>query len=321
MLYSADDAKAADRRTTQYFEMFGNRGIYHEGWVACTRHSHPVAHGAAPRPRERRVGALRREDGLQRGGRPRGEDAREGEGAAGGVREGGPAATTSSRSTTGAPSASTRPSPAAPTSLGGRKSLTVFPGMTGMLENAFINVKGVHHTITAEVVAAATRRRDGRDHRAGRLLRRVDPLHEGGQGPPRVQLLRARADEHRRCHGARARQAHDRVRVRPRRGASPARAAGRSCSVDGQKVAEGHIPKTQPFVFSADEGADVGLDAETNVSPDYKQGEQRLHGQDREGRRRAEVAARNAGTRGPPRARPPPPPGESCADRPPTGRG
>ena len=38
-----------------------------------------------------------------------------------------------------------------------------------------------------------------------------------------------------------------------------------------QKVAEAQIPKTQPFAFSADEGADVGLDAETNVSPDYKQ--------------------------------------------------
>ncbi len=41
MLYSAADAKARGRRTTQYFEMFGNRGIYHEGWVACTRHSVP----------------------------------------------------------------------------------------------------------------------------------------------------------------------------------------------------------------------------------------------------------------------------------------
>jgi hypothetical protein len=41
--------------------------------------------------------------------------------------------------------------------------------------------------------------------------------------------------------------------------------------VDGKKVAEAQIPKTQPFVFSADEGTDVGLDAETNVSPDYKQ--------------------------------------------------
>ena len=41
ILYSTDDSKAADRRTTQYFEMFGNRGIYHKGWVACTRHSIP----------------------------------------------------------------------------------------------------------------------------------------------------------------------------------------------------------------------------------------------------------------------------------------
>ena len=41
-------------------------------------------------------------------------------------------------------------------------------------------------------------------------------------------------------------------------------------SVDGKKVAEAQIPKTQPFAFSADEGADVGLDAETNVSSDYK---------------------------------------------------
>src|SRR4030095_11505953 len=40
-LYSFDDAKAADRHVTQYFEMFGNRGISHDGWVACTRHSIP----------------------------------------------------------------------------------------------------------------------------------------------------------------------------------------------------------------------------------------------------------------------------------------
>ena len=43
-------------------------------------------------------------------------------------------------------------------------------------------------------------------------------------------------------------------------------------SVNGKKVAEGKISKTQPFAFSGDEGADVGLDGETNVSNDYKQG-------------------------------------------------
>jgi arylsulfatase A-like enzyme len=41
MAYSFDDAKADDRHTTQYFEMFVNRGIYHQGWTAVTRHSTP----------------------------------------------------------------------------------------------------------------------------------------------------------------------------------------------------------------------------------------------------------------------------------------
>ena len=41
MAYSFDDPGAEDRRTTQYFEMFCNRGIYHQGWTAVTRHSTP----------------------------------------------------------------------------------------------------------------------------------------------------------------------------------------------------------------------------------------------------------------------------------------
>ncbi|MCR9292307.1 MAG: arylsulfatase [bacterium] len=34
MAYSFEDAEAEDRRTTQYFEMLGNQGIYHDGWMA-----------------------------------------------------------------------------------------------------------------------------------------------------------------------------------------------------------------------------------------------------------------------------------------------
>jgi arylsulfatase len=41
MLYAFNDAKAAERHETQYFEMFCNRGIYHKGWTAVTRHSIP----------------------------------------------------------------------------------------------------------------------------------------------------------------------------------------------------------------------------------------------------------------------------------------
>jgi len=41
MLYAFDAPQAAERHETQYFEMFCNRGIYHKGWTAVTRHSIP----------------------------------------------------------------------------------------------------------------------------------------------------------------------------------------------------------------------------------------------------------------------------------------
>ena len=41
MAYSFDDADTAERHETQYFEMFCNRGIYHQGWTAVTRHNTP----------------------------------------------------------------------------------------------------------------------------------------------------------------------------------------------------------------------------------------------------------------------------------------
>jgi arylsulfatase len=36
LVYTFDDTKVPSKHTTQYFEMFGNQGIYHDGWVACT---------------------------------------------------------------------------------------------------------------------------------------------------------------------------------------------------------------------------------------------------------------------------------------------
>ncbi len=41
LLYSLNDAKAPERHTTQYFEMFGNRAIYKDGWMASARHGLP----------------------------------------------------------------------------------------------------------------------------------------------------------------------------------------------------------------------------------------------------------------------------------------
>jgi arylsulfatase A-like enzyme len=41
MAYSFNAAIAPDRHETQYFEMMGNRGIYHKGWTAVTKHRSP----------------------------------------------------------------------------------------------------------------------------------------------------------------------------------------------------------------------------------------------------------------------------------------
>ena len=41
MLPTLRDAKAPESHSVQYFEMMGNRGIYHQGWTACTKHRTP----------------------------------------------------------------------------------------------------------------------------------------------------------------------------------------------------------------------------------------------------------------------------------------
>ncbi len=151
MLYTTDDAKAADRRKTQYFEMFGNRAIYHEGWVAATRHSipwvltenPPLADDvwelynvdadfsqaddlAAKNPEKlKELQALFMQEAERNHVLPIDDRRSERFNAAIAGR---------------------------PDLLGGRKTMTVYDGMTGIMENAFINVKGVPHTVTAEIV-------------------------------------------------------------------------------------------------------------------------------------------------------------------------
>jgi arylsulfatase len=48
--------------------------------------------------------------------------------------------------------------------------------------------------------------------------------------------------------------------------------------MNDQKVGEGRIERTQPFIFSADETEDVGEDLGTPVSEDYKEGDNRFTG-------------------------------------------
>jgi arylsulfatase A-like enzyme len=269
MLYSTDAAQAPGRRKTQYFEMFGNRAIYHEGWVAATRHSIPWL--IAPLPaladdvwelynvdqdfseaddlaaknpdKLRELQALFMQEAERNHVLP--IDDR--------------------RVERFVPSIAGRPD-----LLNGRTSMTVFDGMTGIMENAFINVKGVRHSITAEVVVPDAKTEGVIIAQAG---------YFGGWS---LYMKGGRAVHDYNFFGL----AHTKVASKTPLAAGshtivyefvPDEAkpgtGGRSIlSVDGQVVAEGHIPKTQPFAFSGDEGVDVGTDNETMVSDDYRPG-------------------------------------------------
>lgn len=269
MLYSADAPKAADRRTTQYFEMFGNRGIYHEGWTASTRHSIPWLAAKLPALKDdvwelynvekdfsqatdlakqnpdklKELQAVFEKEAIRNNVFP--IDDRRFE----------------------------RFNPAIagrPDLLAGRKSLTVYPGMTGMLENAFINVKGVPHTITAEVELKD-------DKTEGVII--VQAGYFGGwvlymkEGKPRHEYNFFGLDHTKVGSDTVLAPGKHTISYEFIPDAAKPGTGGKSIlSVDGAKVAEGQIPKTQPFMFSADEGADVGIDGETNVSSDYQPG-------------------------------------------------
>jgi len=268
MLYSTSDAKASDRRTTQYFEMFGNRGIYHEGWVACTRHSIPWLMVPLP-PVKDDVWELYKvdEDFSQANNLASKHPEKLKELQALFLKE-----AERNRVLPIDDRRSERFNPAIagrPDLLGARKSLTVYPGMVGMMENAFINVKGVHHTITADV--------ELKDNKASGVII-AQAGYFGGwtlymkDGKPHHEynffaLERTNIAGDTPLPAGTHTISYEFIPDNAKPGAG-----GRSILfVNGKKVAEAKIPKTQPFMFSADEGTDVGLDAETNVSPDYKQ--------------------------------------------------
>ena len=83
MAYTFDNAKAPSTRRTQYFEMFGHRAIYHDGWVACT--TPPYGGTWEDQTKFERVDVIsgykwelyQRRRGLQRGRQPCGQVSRQ----------------------------------------------------------------------------------------------------------------------------------------------------------------------------------------------------------------------------------------------------
>lgn len=274
LVYSFDNAAAPETHTTQYFEMFGNRAIYHEGWVAGTRHSIPWVMAQLP-PLDQDVWELYNvnEDFSQ----------------ANNLAASNPEKLKELQMKFDEVAAANHVFPiddrrverfnpelaGRPDVMGKRTSMTLYEGMTGLMENVFINTKMMSYTITADVevpsgvngviIAQAGKfggwtlyAKNGVVHHEYNFfgLQRTNIAAKGALKPGKHTVTYEFTVSE----------------VKP--------GAGGACAlyVDGVKAAEGMIPKTQPFAFSGDEGADVGLDGETNVSNDYEEGDNRFTG-------------------------------------------
>jgi arylsulfatase len=275
MLYAVADAKAPGRRTTQYFEMFGNRAIYSDGWVAATRHSVPwvvaplpsvaddrwelynvnedfsQAHDlAAQNPAKlKELKALFDKEAIRNHVYPIDDRRVERFDAAIAGR---------------------------PDLMGPRTSLTLYEGMTGIMENAFINVKGRSYNVTADVEVPAGGANGVIISQAGRF---------GGWS---LYMKGGRAHYVYNFGGLQRFTASSQTPLPPGRhtlryefkydGGPPGSGGTGRLLVDGQPAGEVRVERTMPFAFSGDEGADVGVDNETPVTEEYAEGNNRFTG-------------------------------------------
>jgi arylsulfatase len=263
LLYAFNDGDAPERHTTQYFEMFGNRAIYRDGWFARTLHRAPWQTGEQT-PLTDDVWELydTREDfSLSRnlaGDWPDKltelealfmEEARKYH-----------VLPIDDRTVE-------RVNPALagrPDLMGGRKSLTLFAGMDGMLENTFINIKNASMTLTAEVEIP--------DEGANGVI-----IAQGGrfggwslymdEGRPIYTYNWLGIERYTvAANDPLPAGATEIVLDFAYDGDGFGKGGLAILKVDGNAVAEGRIEKTQPLIFSADETADVGLDNQTPVA-------------------------------------------------------
>ena len=157
-------------------------------------------------------------------------------------------------------------------SPGGRKwskatTQLLFQGMR-VAEACVLTLKNKSHSVTAELQCPAGRRQ-GRDHHAGRIGRRLDALREGRQAEVLLQLFRHRALLRGGGHQLIPAGKHQ-VRMEfTYDGGGLAKGGDVTLYYDGKAVGKGRVDKTQPMGYSADEACDVGADSGLPASPDY----------------------------------------------------
>ena len=269
MLYSFDDAKAADRHETQYFEMFCNRGIYHQGWTAVTRHGNvpwkmvgpqasleedvwelydttkdwSQAHDLAKHHPEKLM-ELQRLFELEAG-------------------------------KYNVFPLDDRKAERANPDLAGRPTVVhgstqvLFPGMRRVQENTVINTKNKSHSVTAEIDVPASGAKGVIVAQGGSMGGWSLYAYEGRLryhynllGARRASIT-AGAPLPAGTHQARMEFAYD--------GGGLGKGANVALYCDGKAIGTGRVERTHSFAFALDETLDVGRDMGEPVSDDYPQ--------------------------------------------------
>jgi arylsulfatase A-like enzyme len=267
MAYSFNDAKAAERHQTQYFEMVCNRGIYHRGWTAVTRHGNLpwVVTGAQPalsedvwelydtatdwsqahdlaRQMPEKVAELKRLFDLE-------------------------------ATKYNVFPLDDRKAERANPDLAGRPAVVhgntqlLFPGMRRIQENAVINTKNKSHAVTAELEVPTSGARGVIVAQGGNMGGWSLYAHEG-----RLKYfynfvgmkyfdVTATSPLPAGRHQARMEFAYD--------GGGMGKGATVTLYVDGNTVGTGRVERTHALFFSMDETLEVGCDVGEPVSPDY----------------------------------------------------
>jgi arylsulfatase len=265
MAYSFDDSKAAERHETQYFEMFVNRGIYHKGWTAVTRHSTPWEMGAELPPYDDDVWELYGPDDWSQTKDLSKENPDKLhelqrlfliEAARYGVLP-----LDDRRVERFNPDIAGRP-----ILIEGNTQL-LFGGMSRLTENTVLNIKNKSHSVTAQievpkggaegVIVAqggafggwSIYLKDGKPTYCYNVAGLMQVKVVGGRKVPAGE------------HQVRLEFGYD--------GGGLGKGGDLTLYLDGKRTGKGRVEATVPMIFSGDETTDVGSDGGTPVSDDY----------------------------------------------------
>jgi arylsulfatase A-like enzyme len=267
MLYTFDDSAAKSHHRTQYFEIFGNRSIYHDGWLAGTVHKAPWE--AKPRTTladdKWELYDTTKDFSLKNDlSKQMPEKLKEMQGIF--LKE--------------AIANNVLPLDdrmlerlnaqlvGRPDLMAGRTSLSLFEGMVGMSENAFIDLKNKSFSINADVQIPDGGANGALLAQAGRFggwsfyLKDSKPTYTYNWLGQQQFTIASPEPVAAGPTNIRFEFAYD--------GAGAGKGGTGTITVNGEQVAQGRVDKTQPFFFSADEGADVGCDLGTAVTDSYQ---------------------------------------------------